>query len=114
MAAVNNINLIQEIEIASSTTTLSEAKSVGNKATELILTSEISERVDGTYTTTLQHSPDGISWFTLDSCSAQSANGMVIKSISTHCFQNLRASILSSGVTDGAKITVKLWFALKD
>lgn len=114
MAAANNISLVSAQLIDSDTTTLSIAKSIGNKATEFIMTSQVTNRVDGTFTSTLEHSPDGINWFPLDSCAAQSANGMVIKQISVNAFQNIRASVLSSSTTDGANISITLWFALKD
>lgn len=114
MAAANNISLINVETINSDTTTLSSVKSIGNKATEFIMTSEVSNRTDGTFTSSLEHSPDGISWFPLDSCTAQSVNGMVIKQISVNAFQNIRASILSASVTSGAQISIKLWFALRD
>lgn len=114
MASVNNISLLSEQSITSDTTTVSASQSIGNRACELIITSEVSSRTDGTYTTTIQHSPDGTNWFTLDSTAAQSANGMVIKSVSGNVFQNIRASIVSSSVTTGADLSVKVWFSLKD
>lgn len=114
MTAANNVTLTSSLQISSNTTTVSTAQCLSNKATGLIITSQVSNRTDGTYTTTVEHSPDGTNWFTLGSTAAQSANGMVILRITDACFQNLRASILSSAVTTGAKVSVRVWYSLRD
>jgi len=111
MAAVNHQILLSSQSITSNTTTLSSTKALPNHAVEFIIESKVASRTDGTYTTTIEHSPDGTVWFTLDSTSAQAANGTVIKAVSgNQVFGYIRASVLSASVTAGASISVTLWY----
>ena len=101
--------------ITSNTTTTGSAFLLHPHAQELTAVSQVSARTDGTYTTTIQHSPDGTNWFTLAAGSAQSANGLVEITVAgtvSH-FQYVRASILSSSVTSGATVTVTLWHGVQ-
>lgn len=111
MAASNFVQLYGSTVIASSTTTLGTAHSLVDPAVELIITSTVSNRTDGTFTVTVQHSPDGTNWFTLGATAAQSSNGMVITLVTQNVFHNVRASILSAAVTAGAEVEVRLYFS---
>jgi len=110
MASTQNVVLLNE-SIISSTTTLGDSLSLSNYNVDLIAACTISNRVDGTYTLTVEHSPDGVNWLTLDSCAAISANGIVIKEISASSLYYVRASLLSGSVTTGADVECKLWFS---
>jgi hypothetical protein len=112
MAAGNHVELSSSA-ITTNTTTLSTGKSIPLMATELIIASTVSARTDGTYTVTVEHSPDGTNWFTLGATAAQSANGTVITAITVNCFHIVRASILSAAVVSGATVNVKLWYSFR-
>jgi len=112
MASVHNLSLLNEV-IDTDTTTKGEALSLNSYAVDLIATCEVSDRTDGTYTLTIEHSPDGTNWFTLDSVAAISSEIMSIKATSNSCFQYVRASVLSASTTDGATVTCKLWFSTR-
>lgn len=113
MAAGNNVHLMSAQLIDSDATTVTAVKSIPIGAVELIITSTVSGRTDGTFTTTVQHSPDGVNWFTLGATAAQSADGMVILAVTVNCFHIVRASVLSATTTDGANVDVKLWYSLR-
>jgi len=111
MAATQNLVLLSE-SIGTNTTTVGETKNLNNYSVDLIAACKVSNRADGTYTLTIQHSPDGINWLTLDACAAISANGIVIKEISATPLQYVKASLLSASiVTTGADVECKLWFS---
>lgn len=96
--------------IAASATIEASGVDFQSFASDLILVSTVSSRTDGTYTVTLQESPDNITWFDVDSCAAQSANGTVIKKITVNTFSFMRAKIVSDAVTDGAVVHVRLYY----
>ena len=106
--------------ISSNTTTTSDSVELFQYHTKgLIVESVVSSRTDGTYTTTVEHSPDGSTWYTLTddenaavTCAAQSANGGVLKVVleNVPMFPYLRASVASTSVTTGATVTVNLHF----
>ena len=115
MAAHIKKDLYPATVIGSSTTTVSDAQVINVHAKELIAVSTVSARTDGTFTTTLQHSPDGLVWFDLGAAAAQSANGSVIASIAStvSVFPYVRASIVSGSVTTGATVDVDLYFGVQ-
>jgi hypothetical protein len=113
MAAANFVELLPSTLIDSDTTTLGSTKSIPHTATEIIITSEVIARTDGTFTVTVQHSPDGTNWFTLGAAAAQSANGMVIALVTQNCFHNVRASVASTSTTDGASVKVRLYHSFR-
>jgi hypothetical protein len=113
MAAGNFVELLPTTLIDADTTTLGSTKSLPQTAIELIITSEVSGRTDGTFTVTVQHSPDGTNWFTLGAVAAQSANGMGIALVTQNCFHLVRASVLSASTTDGANISVRLYHSYR-
>lgn len=81
-------------------------------ANQFSAVSTVSARTDGTFTTTIEHSPDKTNWFTLVACAAQSANGSVEGTVASTktVFPYLRASILSASTTDGATVAVTMYF----
>lgn len=101
--------------IATDTTTTGDAFALHQHAKELIAVSTVSSRTDGTYTTTIEHSPDGSTWFSLAAGSAQSANGSVAITVAStvSVFQYVRASILSASTTSGATVTVDLYHGVQ-
>jgi hypothetical protein len=102
--------------ITSSTTTNGSAKTFpSDHVNGLIVVSTVSARTDGTFTTTLQHSPDGSTWFDLVACAAQSANGSVVGTVAadTMIFPFIRSSVLSATVTSGATVAVKVWHGVE-
>lgn len=96
--------------IDSDTTTVSKGFDFQSFASDLILVSTVSDRVDGTYTVTLQESPDNVNWYDVSACDAQNADGQKIKKITVTTFSFLRASILSAATTDGANVKVSLYY----
>lgn len=104
-------NLRDSAVIATDTTTNSAAFQVPVHAQQLIAISTVSARTDGTFTTTIQHSDDGVTWYTWKAGSAQSANGSVLIYDDTiPNFVYVRASILSASTTSGAAVGVKLLY----
>jgi hypothetical protein len=104
--------------INSDTTTTSSATEVANvhaHANQFIALSTVSSRTDGTFTTTIQHSPDGTNWYTLAAGSAQSANGTEVITVASTVtvFQFLRASVLSASTTTGATVEVNLYHGVQ-
>lgn len=101
--------------IATDTTTTSASGSVLQlpcHSQELIFESVVASRTDGTYTTTVQHSPDNSNWYTLVAGTAQSTNTrqiLTVASTVTH-FMYIRASILSSSTTSGATVSVNAFY----
>lgn len=74
------------------------------KSEQLILVLQVSDRVDGTYNLELEHSPDGVSYKSLGSVTALSADGMETLAITVPTFHLFRFKLVSSSVTDGAFI----------
>lgn len=109
MASTNFIDLGQ-FNITSNTTVVGTSKGINNYAMELIASSEVVSRVDGSYTVTIQHSPNGISWFTLVTIGAQSSVRIDIQQTTNFCLPFVRASITSTTVTTGATLSVKLYY----
>lgn len=104
-------NLRDAAAITTNTTTVSAAFQVPVHARQLIAISTVSARTDGTFTTTIEHSPDGITWHTWKAGSAQSANGSVlVHDVTIPNFIYVRSSIVSSSVTSGATVAVQLWY----
>lgn len=104
-------NLYDATVIATDTTTTGAAFQVPVHAQQLIAISTVSARTDGTFTTTIQHSPDGITWYTLKAGSAQSTNSAVlIHDVTVPNFTYVRASILSASTTTGATVAVSLYY----
>ena len=104
-------NLYPATVIATDTTTTGSTFQVPVHANQLIAISKVSSRTDGTYTVTIQHSPDGTNWHTWKAGSAQSADGSVLIYDQTiPNFVYVRASILSASTTTGATVAVQLWY----
>jgi hypothetical protein len=118
MAAHIKKELFPASVIGSDTTTVGEAFHLHAHAKEIIIESVVSSRTDGTFTLTLQHSPDGINWTnvlmsdgsTAFATAAQSADGREYKYLlqDAPIYPHVRASILSSAVTTGATVEVNL------
>lgn len=105
------VNLYNATAITTDTTTNSDSRILPVHAQEVIAISTVSSRTDGTYTVTIQHSPDGTNWYTWKAGAAQSANGAVLIYDQTiPIFPYVRASILSASTTCGATVEVKLYF----
>jgi hypothetical protein len=118
MAAHIKKDLYPATVIATDTTTVSDGIHLHAHAQELILVSTVSSRTDGTFTVTLQHSPDGTNWTNvLDdggsavSTGAQSADGIAYQQVlkNVAIFPHVRASILSASTTSGATVEVDLY-----
>lgn len=72
-------------------------------AKNLIILLEISGYTDGSYTAKLQHSPDGVNWFDLNTTGALAADGAQFIAISaSSTFHLFRSVVTSTGVTTGA------------
>ncbi len=112
MAAYKRLALLETQTIGSSTTTVGNAVGVGN-ATEIVGVCEVSDRTDGTYTLTLQHSADGIIWHTLKAASAQSANGQELAVVDSTPMHLIRASLVSGSVTTGADVECYIMYSDK-
>ncbi len=116
MSAYQVLHLMLPTVIATDTTTTSIAAkpftNLPQHANQLCAISTVTSRTDGTYTTTLQHSPDGTNYFTLAAGTAQSANGLVAITVASTVtnFQFVRASVVSTGTTTGATVTVDLYY----
>jgi predicted hotdog family 3-hydroxylacyl-ACP dehydratase len=121
MTTSDSKELFAATVIATDTTTTGILKSIRPHSGAMILESIVSARTDGTYTTTLQHSPDGTNWTnvlmsdgsTAFAGAAQSANGRVYKYLlkDVPTFGLFRASILSSSTSTGATVQVKLHYS---
>lgn len=111
MAAHIKKALYPATAIATDTTTTGVKFQLHPHAKELVAVSTVSSRTDGTYTTSIEHSPDGSTWFTLATGAAQSADGSVAVTVAStvSVFQWVRASILSASTTTGATVTVDLY-----
>jgi len=109
--------------IAADTTTTGDEFILHPHAREIIIESIVSSRTDGTFTATLQHSPDGTTFTnvlmadgsTAFAGAAQSANGTVFKFLlkNTPIFQRVRISILSSSTTSGATVECNLYHGVQ-
>lgn len=101
--------------ITSNTTTNGQGVVLHCHAQELVAVSTVSSRTDGTYTTSIEHSPDGNTWFTLATGAAQSANGAVVITVasSVSVFQHIRASVVSTSVTSGADLEIELFHGVQ-
>ena len=108
-------NSVDSFVITSNTTSTSISVDLHAHAQELIAVSTVSARTDGSYTTTIEHSPDGSIWFTLATGSAQTANGSVAITVAStvSVFPYIRASIASTSVTSGATVTVNLFHGVQ-
>lgn len=105
------VDLYSATAITSDTTTTSTTRVLPVHAQEVIAISTVSSRTDGTFTTTIQHSPDGTNWYTWKAGTAQSANGAVLIYDQTiPIFPYVRASILSASTISGATVAVSLFF----
>ena len=122
MAAHIKKALFPATVIASDTTTTGETFGVHAHAQGGYLVSTVSSRTDGTFTTTLQHSRDGVNWTNvLDdenvafATAAQPADRTVYKQLITTAvlFPYVRASILSSSTTSGATVAVEFWHGVQ-
>lgn len=116
MASGNRLEVYPSTTIATDTTTTGETILLNSLADKIIIVSTVSSRTDGTYTVTLEHSPDGENWFTYAATAAQSANSMVIanhSTLGTPIFHYVRASILSASTTTGADVEVEVYFEVK-
>ena len=80
------------------------------KAVDMILVSKVSNRTDGTYTVTLQHSRDSITWHDVVTLSAQSADGEVIDTSLGNLFEFIRAKVVAATVTTGATLDVRVYY----
>ena len=87
-----------------------------------MLVSVVSSRTDGSFTTTLEHSRDGVNFTpVLDdensalTTAAQTANGIVYKQlISTAVLlPYIRASVVSGSTTSGATVAVEFWHGVQ-
>lgn len=97
--------------IATDTTTTGDTFVVPVHANQLIAIATVSDRTDGTFTVTIQHSPDGVTWYTWKAGTAQSTDSSVLIYDQTiPNFIYVRASILSASTTSGATVLVNLWY----
>jgi len=110
MASGVKLSLIPQTTHAAATTTTGASNNVELHHKELILVSQIASFTAGSFTVTLQHSPDGVTWLDLVSCDAQTANGMKIKEVSGFNFHFVRAVAVSTGGSVGGKVTVDLYY----
>lgn len=110
MASTQNVILLPSTAITADGTTSGSTIELPSFAQDFIATCEVSGRTDGTYTLTVQHSPDNVNWFTLDAVAAISSNIMAIKAVSGSSFVFVRASLLAASVTTGATVKCMLHF----
>jgi len=105
-------DLYEATVIATDTTTVSDLKILPVHANQVIAVSTVSSRSDGTFTTTIEHSPNGTDWYTWKAGSSQSSDGAVQIYVTDNkpIFPYVRASILSASTTSGATVEVKLYF----
>ena len=110
MVSGNKIVLLKQ-SIDSSTTTESAAQGLVPGAQGLIAYCKVSNHTDGTYTLTIEQSPDGENWETLQAVAAVSVDGFA-KAIVTDSatFGIFRASLVSAGVTTGADVECSLYY----
>jgi len=105
------VDLFPATAITSDTTTTSTARLLPVHANQIIAISTVSSRTDGTYTTTIEHSADGVVWHTWKAGSAQSTDAAVlIHDVTIPILPHVRASILSASTTSGATVKVELHF----
>ena len=123
MSAHIKKDLLPATSITGNGTTAGNTFHLHPHAREIILVSTVSSRTDGTYTTTLQHSPDGSTWFnvllednsTAFATAAQTADGSAIKTLMKFVpiFPYVRASVLAASVTTGATVEVDLFHGVQ-
>ena len=106
------VDLLPAAVIATDTTTLSSLRVLPVHGNQVVALSIIASRTDGTYTTTIEHSPDGVNWYVWVAGTAQSANGSVQIYTDDHkpIMPYVRASVLSASTTTGATVSVELYF----
>ncbi len=109
------VNLKDAGVIATDTTTVGTGRLIHVHANQIIALSTVSARTDGTFTTTIEHSPDGTNWYTWVAGSAQSGNGTVqiYSTDNKPIFPYVRASILSASTTTGATVAVQLFHGVE-
>ena len=91
-------------------TITSSAKSLNPGDKNLILTTKVSNRTDGSYALEIEHSPDGVNWLSLGTVSGLAADGIAITRISDSSFHILRAKLTASAVTTGADVECSISF----
>lgn len=98
--------------IATDTTTVSTARLLPAHANQIIAISTVSARTDGTFTTTIEHSADGVTFIEWEASAAQSANGVlqIHTADAKPILPYVRASVLSASTTSGATVAVELYF----
>ncbi len=106
--AAGQLKQLHDETISADGTTFSDPKSLPLFAVEVIGTCTVSSRVDGTYTVTIQHSPDGSNWHDLILIAAVSSDSQEIAFAATAAFPHTRAKIVASSVTSGADVRVDL------
>lgn len=106
------VDLYPAAVIATDTTTTSTARVLPAHANQVLAISTVSSRTDGTFTVTIEHSDDGVTFIPWEAGTAQSANGVVQIHTTDHkpIMTYVRASILSASTTSGATVEVKLLF----
>ena len=78
---------------------------------DLILFCIVSGYTDGTYTATLQHSPDGVVWEDVASCAGLAAAGMATKVISTQTFNKVSLKMAAAAIALGGATSVQVGLA---
>lgn len=110
MSVGNKQILLEAQVVAADGTTKGSTIDLPPFAKDFIVACEVSSRTDGTYTLTVEHSPDGTNWFTLGAVAAISSNIMSIKVVTTQSFHHVRSSLLAASTTSGATIECTIWY----
>ena len=112
--SVNQIHNTVASQTIDTDTTTNGTKVHVPYANALFVESIVSSRTDGTFTTTLQHSHDGSTWYDLIACTAQSADGTqtkeYVEGIDGAILQFIRAKVVSTSTTDGATVVVNIYY----
>lgn len=107
-------NSSETITFAADATITTDPLMIHQHAEEFIVVSRVLTRTSGTFTTTVQHSPDGIVWFDLQATAAQSAVGNVVATIAktVSVFPYVRASIVGASTAVGT-MSVQLFHGIQ-
>lgn len=114
MASGNRIELLASQTIDSDTTTVGSAIQINRRQVGLIGVINVSTYTDGTYTLSLEESPDGTNWVAADlatsaAIAAAGADAAKVNDDVPHLVY-VRASVLSASTTTGATIQVDLHY----
>lgn len=108
MASIKGYTLVDAATVAGSTEINYDAVSLDGSDEELIAYVVVSD-FDGTsIDIDLEHSPDGVNWFTLDSFTQLTADGSEAIVPNQPVFPRVRAEVTPASMTDST-VTVKLY-----